>query len=65
MRRLFLPLVVLMTTFSFLPGCGDGGSSKSSPAEQEKRLKDSQASMEQGMKAMKTMKTIPKSAPSK
>jgi hypothetical protein len=60
MRRLFLLLVVLMSTFSFLPGCGDGGS-KSSPAEQEKRLTESKANMEQGMKAMKALKSAPKS----
>jgi hypothetical protein len=55
MRRFFLLLVVLMSTFSFLPGCGSGGSS-STPADQQKRLEQSKADMAKGMDAMKAMK---------
>jgi hypothetical protein len=53
MKRFFLLLVVL-STFSFLPGCG--GEKASSPADQKKVVEQSQADMKKGMEAMKAMK---------
>jgi len=54
MRRFFLLLVVLMSTFSFLPGCG--GEKAPSQGDQKKVLEQSQANMAKGMEAMKAMK---------
>ncbi len=51
MRRVFSLLMVLMLTFSFLPGCG--GSDSSTPEEQEKQLEETEANMDAGMDAMK------------
>jgi hypothetical protein len=53
MRRFLMLLVALLSTFSFLPGCG--GTPKSPPEEQKKRLEETQANMEKGMKAMQSM----------
>ncbi len=59
MKRCFLLLVVLLSTFSFLPGCG--GEKKPSEADQQKKIEQSQADMKKGMEAMKSaMKGIKK-----
>ena len=55
MKRFFLLLAVVVSTFSFLPGCGDGGT-KTSPADQKKKLEEGNASMQKGMEAMKALK---------
>lgn len=53
MKRFFL-LLVLISTFSFLPGCG--GEKKPSEADQKKKVEQTQADMKKGMEAMKAMK---------
>ena len=63
MRQFFWLLVTLMSTFSFLPGCG--GTKPPSPDEQKKMEEESKASMEQGMNAMKQIQPNPAKPPAK
>jgi len=52
MKRVLWLLVVAVSTFCVLPGCGSGTKAPS-PDEQKKRLEESQAAMQKGMAAMK------------
>jgi hypothetical protein len=58
MRRVLLLFVVLLPTFSFLPGCGGD---TPSPEMQKQRQQETEAAMKKGEEAVKeAMKNVKK-----